>query len=86
MSRPNENCSLVLPVATTMSSSDGRSYVVKVLPHEGHRLRRHTWADFLCGRELGVKVLLCKQYIQIMSIYCHIAIKNTSGKHNYDSG
>jgi len=42
--------------------------------------RRQTLGRFLCGRELVTFVLVLPQCMQIMSIYCHTAIKNTSGK------
>ncbi len=60
--------------------------MVNVRLQFGQCRRRHTWVAFLCGLELGVCVFLCKQYIHIMSIYCHMAIKKASGKHMRDCG
>lgn len=42
--------------------------------------RRQTLGRFLCGREFVTFVLVLPQCMQIMTIYCHTAIKNASGK------
>lgn len=52
-----------------LSASDGRSMVVKIVPHFGHLRRLQTEGLFLCGRELATLVFLWKQFMQNMSIY-----------------
>jgi len=54
--------------------------VVNTRLHFSQLRRRQTLGRFLCGREFVTFVFVLPQCMQIMSIYCHTAIYNASGK------